>query len=794
MTQSLTFSGGHWLWLAAGFVAAALAALAWSYRAAPGNAWSRACIVLKALGITALAFCLLEPLWLGQRARPGANLFAILADNSQGLGIRDHGRVETRGESLRALLDPGMPGWQSKIAEHFDVRRYLFDARLHSSVDFGELDFEGRSSALGTALRTMRDRFQGRPLAGVLLLTDGNATDIPGGATPDLEGLPPVYPVVIGGRGTERDLAVQQVSVTRSAFEDAPVTVQADVATSGYRGRPVTARLTDQDGREIGRQTLAARGDGEPLAFRFQLRPEQPGLAFHEVSVSASEHGATESEGAASGEAEATLANNARIVAVDRGNDTHRVLYVAGRPNWEFKFLNRAIEDDPQVQLVALIRVAKREPKFDFRGRAGETSNPLFRGFGDQSPDEVQRYDQPVLVRLNTRDEFELRAGFPRTPEELYGYDAVIIDDTEAEFFGADQALLLQKFISERGGGVLMLGGMESFQEGGYARTPIGDILPVYLGRDEEVADVQGPFQLRLAREGWLQPWARLRDNEADERARLDGMETFRILNRVRSLKPGASVIATVHDSRGAELPALAVQRYGRGRTGALMVGDVWRWGMRDAAARVDMEKAWRQMVRWLVSDVPARVHATVEPMPADANGAVVLQVRVRDEKFQPVDDAAVVFDIEPVVFGGAPGVPGGGLRIEAEPALSEPGLYETTYVPRRSGGFKAVALVRNHAGAELGRAEVGWSTDLAAEEFRSLVPNVVLLEEIARRTGGRVVGLDELGRFAERLPTMHAPLMETWSHPAWHTPLLFLFALGCLLAEWGLRRWKGMP
>ena len=44
------------------------------------------------------------------------------------------------------------------------------------------------------------------------------------------------------------------------------------------------------------------------------------------------------------------------------------------------------------------------------------------------------------------------------------------------------------------------------------------------------------------------------------------------------------------------------------------------------------------------------------------------------------------------------------------------------------------------------------------------------------------------------RLPELRAPVMETWSFPAWHTPVLFAFALACLLAEWGLRRWKGMP
>ncbi|MSU64903.1 MAG: hypothetical protein EXS38_02105 [Opitutus sp.] len=783
-------------------VAVAMLVLAWSYRASAGQPLRWVCLLLKAVGIVALALCLLEPLWLGQRARPGVNLFAVVADNSQGLQIHDAGDARSRGDALRSLLDLQKPGWQAALAETFEVRRYLFDTRLQATTDFHELNFEGRSTALASTLRTLGERFQGRPLAGVMLLTDGNATDLANGALPDLRGLPPIYPVVIGRSDAVRDVAVQQVHVSQSSFEDAPVSLQADVTATGYRGRPIVAKLIDREGKTVQEQTADARGDGEALAFRFQLKPEHQGLSFYQVRVGP--RGEVTSGAAATGpdaakteskSEEATLANNSRVLTVDRGQGPFRVLYVSGRPNWEFKFLNRAVASDEQVQLVGLIRVAKREPKFDFRGRVGETSNPLFRGFGNQSPDEVQRYDQPVLVRLNTRDEVELRAGFPRTPEDLYGYSAVILDDVESEFFAPDQAMLLQKFVSERGGGFLMLGGMETFQEGKYARTPIGDMLPVYLDRDESAAaEAPGPLHLQLAREGWLQAWARLRDTEADERTRLEGMPPFQIINRVRALKPGASVIASVRDEKGAELPALAVQRFGRGRTAALMLGDVWRWGMHDAAAHADMDKAWRQLVRWLVTDVPARVQTTIEPLPADANAAVLVQVRVRDEKFQPVDDAKVTINLEPVVIEGTGGAAGIPIKFEAEASLSEPGLFQATYVPRQTGGYKATATVKNNAGADLGRAETGWSTDLAAEEFRSLVPNRALLEEIARKTGGQVVAVDELEKFARRLPQLRAPVMETWSYPAWHTPVMFAFALACLLAEWGLRRWKGMP
>ena len=335
---------------------------------------------------------------------------------------------------------------------------------------------------MGAALRSLRERFQGRPLAGILLLSDGNATDFRD--APELTGLPPVYPVVIGSREPVKDLAVQQVRATQTDFEDAPVSLQADVSAIGYAGQTVVGQVLDPSGRLLAEQSLRARGDSDPLAFRFQLRPEKPGLSFYRVSVRSQEE--TGSARPAGDSEEATLANNSSVVTADRGRGPYRILYVAGRPNWEFKFLNRAVQEDDQLQLVGLIRVARREPKFTFLGRAGEASNPLYRGFEDQSAEEVERYDQQVLVRLNTRDSSELRGGFPKTAEELYVYQAVILDDVEAEFFTPDQAVLLQKFVSERGGGFLMLGGTESFQEGKYQRTPIGDMLPVYLDHPEQ--------------------------------------------------------------------------------------------------------------------------------------------------------------------------------------------------------------------------------------------------------------------------------------------------------------------
>src|SRR5687767_10701144 len=169
------------------------------------------------------------------------------------------------------------------------------------------------------------------------------------------------------------------------------------------------------------------------------MKPDQPGLSFYQVRVSTRAEAPTPDAPQPKKTEEATLANNSRVFAVDRGQGPYRVLYVAGRPNWEYKFLNRAVQGDDQVQLLGLLRIARREPKFDFISRRGEDTNPLFRGFDPEDKDQVEQYDQPVIVRLGTLDENELRGGFPKTADELYKYHAVILDDLEAEFFTQDQ-------------------------------------------------------------------------------------------------------------------------------------------------------------------------------------------------------------------------------------------------------------------------------------------------------------------------------------------------------------------
>lgn len=126
----LTFAGTTWLWPALGLLALAALLALWGSRRVPWPRLRWLCVVLKIAGFALVAACLLEPLWARQRAHPGSNLFALVADDSQSHQVHDAGNSRSRGDVLRDLLDLGKPGWQSQLAEDFEVRRYTFSSQI----------------------------------------------------------------------------------------------------------------------------------------------------------------------------------------------------------------------------------------------------------------------------------------------------------------------------------------------------------------------------------------------------------------------------------------------------------------------------------------------------------------------------------------------------------------------------------------------------------------------------------------------------------------------------------------
>ncbi|YCM46246.1 glutamine amidotransferase [Verrucomicrobiaceae bacterium 227] len=157
---------------------------------------------------------------------------------------------------------------------------------------------------------------------------------------------------------------------------------------------------------------------------------------------------------------------------------------------------------------------------------------------------------------------------FPKTREELYQYDVMMISDIPVGNFSEEQMQWVVDWVIERGAGFLMAGGYRTFDVGHYDETPWEKIIPVDMleygeGFSEQLFTFKIPEAVKSHPLWSLDP-----DPEVNQ-AILDAHPKFTGMNRVRRAKPGALVLAERSDAPGE--PVIAVQKYGRGRSVAFM-------------------------------------------------------------------------------------------------------------------------------------------------------------------------------------------------------------------------------
>lgn len=70
--------------------------------------------------------------------------------------------------------------------------------------------------------------------------------------------------------------------------------------------------------------------------------------------------------------------------------------------------------------------------------------------------------------------------------DELDQYDAVILSNVPATAFSKSQLEMFRVYTGDLGGGLLMLGGEQSFGLGGYYKTPVEEVLPVWCDYEKE--------------------------------------------------------------------------------------------------------------------------------------------------------------------------------------------------------------------------------------------------------------------------------------------------------------------
>lgn len=808
MLPSLSFAQPQWLsWVAAAAVVFLLITILAYLRKPLSLGRKILAITLRSIAIIIVLLALLEPMIVREIPKSQANYLGIVVDDTRSMRAligRNEDASEVDGLSRRwqERLD-STSNWQQALEETYRVKRYRIGDRIESIDNLSEIKLQDNRSGILNSLKLLDERFRGLPVAGVLLVTDGQESSITSGMnepSPILNGLDalnfPVFPVSPGKMTTFADLRVSEVTHRQSDFEAAPVSVTARIDAEQLEGENATIELRDSQDRVLESKSISFAKTSESQAVTFQFRPDESGVQSFSIKAFVNQRqvldivpGVTSPVASAS---ERTLANNKRTFVIDRGRGPYRLLYLAGRPNWEHKFLRRALDEDAELQLVSLVRIAKKEPKFSFRDSRIDSANPLFSGFEDVSEEEKEQYNEPVFVRLGVTDAEQLQKGFPNTADELFQYHAVIVDDLEHEFFSADQQSLLRQYVSARGGSLLYLGGVESLRGKGFRESLLAQMLPIYgesrpVGSEANPESADKSSRFRLTREGWLEPFLRTSDNESKEKERLAAMPSFRVINDAGGIKPGAVVLADIFEDDGGSAPALVSQRFGKGKSAVLLIGDMWRAGLSDSdSSSATLAQSWRQMIRWLIKDVPKPISLAIERAnPSSPGLSTTVLVDAKSIDFEPLENVVVDISVRK---------PDGTMVTgRAEPSSNQQGVYEFAMLTDAEGSYAATASVTDKDGSEIGSGQVGWVHEPSQEEMATLGTNEPFLEEIAARTGGKVLASEEFEKVDRWLSSLKMPVSEKELQPIWHRGWLMGIVVACLAGEWWIRRRNGL-
>lgn len=750
-----TFAYGVSPWLALLIIVALVGVVWWSYRKTTRSlspAWKTSLITLRSLVLILLFVCLLRPVVTTEQVVPQETYLAILVDDSQSMSIPDLDGSQTRAAAVSELLY-GDAGIVEPLSESFQVRTFRFDKSTQRVSEPGALTAAGTASSLDQALQYVDEQLSGLALGGVLLISDGadnEGTDpMPRAQSFGAREIP-VFTVGVGQENIPRDVGIVDVVAAKTVLEGSVFNVDIALSNQGYANQPVEVAVLDGE-TVVSSQQVVLGVDNSTRRVSIELTPERREAIVYTLQVA-------EQDG------EIVLQNNHYSFLVDNSErPALDVLYVDGHPRNEYKFIRRAVEGDTSLRLATYL----------------QTGPGKFYRQGIETP-------------------LELSGGFPETREELFQYEAVILGDIDKDFFTDEQLTMLQDFVAERGGGLLVAGMLQDE----FVDTVLADILPVTLVPSTMLPqNLQGGitrgthltgeiFTPKLTTEGEFSELLRLHSDDAENLRLWSQMPDLQGAYVTGRAKPGATVLMehNVLQFQNQLLPIIAMQRYGSGRSMAVTSASTWRWQMMLPAADQSHERVWRQLLRWLSVSALERVTIEFDREFYHVGDRVEVTATVRDINYQPDNNASVWVHLT--------GPEGELLDAAMEWDIDRDGVYRASFEVQNEGVFDLLVDVASAAG-EADRSDTERMTAFVVtpslREFTSAGRDTALLERIAEVSAGRYYNVGQTASLVNDITyTPNAYSVEV-QEDLWDTPLLLLLLILLLCADWVARRFKGL-
>jgi len=793
-------------------------------------------LALRSLGLLAVLVILFQPALKLRNVTRMPNHIAVVADVSQSMQLAEDGGSETRAARIASVLRKAREsGELRRWREDHIIDYFGFGERLSPLSESDVLRPLGPVSTapatrIREALASVRQRYDGRDLAGIVLLSDGldngrlavSEPSMPSKAATRGESSParpteaatepqldadtqsflktldvPVHTIAVGKPGL-RDVAITRVLADQFAFVRTAVEVEAHIVVlgaqaAGWEGRhlPVTLR---RDGQHVLTVEVAILPGQREYRVVFPFTPERVGKYLYEISIPTLP-------------GEAIADNNHRAFVLRVVRDKIRIVHVAGRPTWDVRFLRGLLKHDPNIDLVSFFIL--------------------------RSPSDIEFVpsEETSLIPFPCEELFQ---------EQLRSFDLVILHNFNySAYCGQFLQPAIVPFVNE-GGAIAMLGGDLSFSSGGYYGSELSQILPVVLLPDDNSASGAAstgssslidsePFQPRLTPAGKSHVVTALRLDVRENAAIWDSLPPIEGLNLVARARPQATVLLShpkLRDDSGNPMPVLTVAEFGKGRTLALQADSTWRWGF-GASARAEgglprsgrrtasgtgegglsagdesgrsgaYQRFYTQAIRWLVRDPSLRLLRIETTDSEFSRGQPVrAEVRAYGPDYRPAQRADINLSLSRITEEGAdgsttPAAPATG-ALARSLRTDEEGLASVEWDNLPPGGYRIVA--RAVLGGRPAEDSEVFLIRGSSRELDNPEADDRLLRLISAATAGEARAYGDGGSAGpvKSLP-FHPPhvvrVNQQRDVELWHHPAVLLIAILAFALNWALRR-----
>jgi uncharacterized membrane protein len=703
---------------------------------------------LRAVVYASLIFFLFGPALIDRRTSKLRRPLTVLIDSSQSMAFPADAKAApgdkappSRLDLVREKLTAGQDPLIQKLHRDYDLRLARFGTSMEPIAP-GSLPGI-RPQDPGTRLVELLQAAARDSAAqsAIIVFSDGIAN----GDRKTLEGMAPlavpVFTVGVGPPEGFTDVRIAKLGAPDFAFRGREFKIGLTIQASGMKGR--TVPLLFNRGRNlVATRQIAIDSDLFEQTITLAFTPKEIGTHAFSVSIPAQAD-------------EQITPNNQKDFKVEVQRDKIRILTLSGSPAWNYRFLRMAMKQDPLIELVSFVFL--RTPM-----------------------DTVDVPESQLSLIPFPIDDIFL--------EELKNFDVIFFDDfSHRAYFNPVYLERVREFVRD-GGGLAMLGGTRAFDSGGYGDSALREVLPVELD-GKGAFETRGSVQAALTPAGKAHPITRLLPDPKINEETWRKLPALTGINQVRAVR-GESLLTAGGDAGSA--PLLAIGRFGKGRTLALMTDDAWRWNFIAVGNKETPQnhlKLMRQAVRWLAQE-PSFEQVQLRPIPVSQPGEKVpIKLRVLKDDFTPTREASVQLRVfspegEPILVSAAP--------------AGEEGEYSGELTPTREGTYRVEAEA-SLGGKALGKDRTSFTAAYSYGEADDGRPRFDLLKQIAETSKGEYLPIADwnekaLEKIAARLEAI-APseIVEQRQTRLWSNLWPFAILLALLSVEWWMRRKWGL-